>query len=107
LNRRLSGAWGSSDSQELLLAKRGSLQTKKPQTPLSPGTFVEQGLPLRTGRLCVGRRIREMRGDITQAEFAERIGINQTYPLECGKDGNWGGDPALELTRYLKAAFFL
>jgi hypothetical protein len=48
LNRRLHGAWGSSDSQELLLAKRGSLQTKKPQTRLSPGTFVEQCLPLRT-----------------------------------------------------------
>jgi hypothetical protein len=27
----LHGAWGSSDSEELLLAERGSLQTKKPQ----------------------------------------------------------------------------
>jgi hypothetical protein len=44
----LHGAWGSSDSEELLLAKRGSLQTKKPQTQLRHGTFVEQGLPLRT-----------------------------------------------------------
>jgi hypothetical protein len=30
----LHGAWGSSDSEELLLAKRGSLQTKKPQRRL-------------------------------------------------------------------------
>jgi hypothetical protein len=29
-----------------------------------------------------------------QAEFAERIGISQTYPLERGKGGDWGGDPA-------------
>ena len=47
------GAWGSSDSEELLLAKRGSLQTKKLQTRLSPGTFVEQGLHLRTGILRI------------------------------------------------------
>jgi hypothetical protein len=33
---------------KLLLAKRGSLQTKTPQTRLSHGTFVEQGLPQRT-----------------------------------------------------------
>ena len=38
-------------------------------------------------RLCIGRRIREMRGDITQAEFAERIGISQNYlsTMERGK----------------------
>jgi hypothetical protein len=34
--------------QELILAQRRSLQTKTPQTRLSHGTFVEQGLPLRT-----------------------------------------------------------
>jgi len=38
--------------------------------------------------LTVGRRIREMRGfDMTQEEFAERIGISQNYlsTMERGK----------------------
>jgi transcriptional regulator with XRE-family HTH domain len=38
--------------------------------------------------VAVGRRIREMRGfDMTQAEFAERIGISQNYlsTMERGK----------------------
>jgi DNA-binding XRE family transcriptional regulator len=36
-----------------------------------------------------------MRGfDMTQAKLAERIGISQNYSLECGKSGDWGGDPA-------------
>jgi transcriptional regulator with XRE-family HTH domain len=38
--------------------------------------------------VAVGRRIREMRGfDMTQADFAERIGISQNYlsTIEHGK----------------------
>jgi DNA-binding XRE family transcriptional regulator len=36
-----------------------------------------------------------MRGlDMTQQEFAERVGISQNYSLERGKGGDWGGDPA-------------
>ena len=38
--------------------------------------------------VAVGRRIREMRGfDMTQGEFAERIGISQNYlsTMERGK----------------------
>jgi transcriptional regulator with XRE-family HTH domain len=45
------------------------------------------GQPARD-RLCVGRRIREMRGfDLTQAELPERIGISQNYlsTMERGK----------------------
>jgi len=43
------------------------------------------------------RRIRELRGfDMTQEEFAERIGISQNYlsMMERGKVEIWGGDPA-------------
>jgi hypothetical protein len=45
----------------------------------------------------VGRRIREVRDfDMTQAEFAERIGISQELSLHDGTrhGGDWGGDPA-------------
>ena len=41
-----------------------------------------------TGLLAVGPRIRELRGfDMTQAEFAERIGISQNY-LSMMERGN-------------------
>jgi transcriptional regulator with XRE-family HTH domain len=47
-----------------------------------------RGKPISVDWVAVGRRIREMRGfDMTQEEFAERIGISQNYlsMMERGK----------------------
>jgi hypothetical protein len=46
LNRRLHGAWGSSDSQELLLANRGRLQTKSPRPTLVSEHSANRASPL-------------------------------------------------------------
>ena len=50
----------------------------------------------------VGRRIREVRGlDMTQADFAARVGISQNYlsMMERGPSGDWGGDLAADCPR--------
>ena len=50
---------------------------------------------------AVGRRIRELRGfDLTQAEFAARVGISQTYlsHAERGK-GEVGAEILLRIAR--------
>jgi len=49
----------------------------------------------------VGRRIREVRGfDLTQAEFAERIGVSQSYLsiMEHG-EGEIGAEVLLAISR--------
>jgi transcriptional regulator with XRE-family HTH domain len=51
--------------------------------------------------VAVGRRIREMRGfDMTQEEFAERVGISQNYLslMERGK-GEIGAEILLRISR--------
>lgn len=89
---------GSSDSQELILAKRGRLQTKA-QIRLSLGTFVEQSRPLmQAGR--IGRRIRDSGFDLTQAEFGRILGVGQTQlsKYEMGRSV-----PTLEVLLKLRA----
>jgi transcriptional regulator with XRE-family HTH domain len=53
-----------------------------------PSSAKSRGKHVSVDWVAVGRRIREMRGfDMTQEEFAERIGISQNYlsTMERGK----------------------
>ena len=53
-----------------------------------PSRAKSRGKHVSVDWIAVGRRIREIRGfDVTQAEFAERIGISQNYlsTMERGK----------------------
>ncbi len=53
-----------------------------------PSRAKSRGKPASVDWAAVGRRVREMRGfDMTQEEFAERIGISQNYlsTMERGK----------------------
>ena len=51
--------------------------------------------------VAVGRRIREIRGfDMTQEDFAERIGISQNYLSTMGRGkGEIGADILLRISR--------
>ena len=59
-----------------------------------PITSIKKSRPsqLKVGWSGVGRRIREVRGfDMTQADFAARVGISQNYlsMMERGQVGLW------------------
>jgi transcriptional regulator with XRE-family HTH domain len=54
--------------------------------------------------LAVGRRVRELRGfDLTQAEFAHRIGVSQSYlsAIELGRN-EAGAEVLLSISRQFK-----
>ena len=54
--------------------------------------------------LAVGRRVRELRGfDLTQAEFAHRIGVSQSYlsAIELGRN-EAGAEVLLSISREFK-----
>jgi len=61
----------------------------------------QRSRPVAVNWTGVGRRIRELRGfDLTQAEFAARVGISQTYlsHAERGK-GEVGAEILLRIAR--------
>jgi transcriptional regulator with XRE-family HTH domain len=54
--------------------------------------------------LAVGRRVRELRGfDLTQADFARRIGVSQSYlsAIELGRN-EAGAEVLLAISREFK-----
>jgi transcriptional regulator with XRE-family HTH domain len=54
--------------------------------------------------LAVGRRVRELRGfDLTQADFARRIGVSQSYlsAIELGRN-EAGAEVLLSISREFK-----